>query len=514
MKRRTPRLLAGVAVALLAAGVVASSAATPSPAGASTDQTTLSGEGGTFLEPVVTKLVIDSSSNLGGLFGAYVATGLETGIKDFIGTAPKAFNADFAVSERPLTAGEAATAKANGRSFAYVPIAATPVAVATLVPTTAYQGGQSIDISQLCPHVNLSVTDLGAIFGIDSAQPVNSWNDTRLKCSNGQPLGGQGKELAANFDPTMANYALMSLLDSDPVAKGFFAAGLQSAFALHSGTTTDTTPSEKWPYTGSHVTPGGDQPFVGKLLTINATTNTPSHQAGEWALGAVFPISSVWTGAPLGAPWNIPTAAVQNAQGTDVAPSVASATAAEEDASVAVTSDPATDNLVTFNARPNDAAAYNNYLMEETYLVVPTNGLAADKATAMAGLIRFALGPAGQRDIESFGAAPATSAMVASGLKVANELTAEAAPSAATTTTTTTSSTTTSTTAGATGSGISSDAGSSTSAGGSGSTSGSTSPNLAFTGSPDLAAVVGVGAVLVVGGAFGRRRLRRRVAKG
>ncbi len=513
MKRRTPRLLAGVAVAILAAGIVASSAATPSPAGASTDKTTLSGEGGTFFEPVVTKLMIDSSSNLGGLFGAYVATGLETGIKNFVGTAPKAFNADFAVSERPLTTTEAATAKANGRSFAYVPIAATPVAVATLVPTIAYQGGQTIDISQLCPHVRLSVTDLGAIFGIDTAQPVNGWNDPRLACSNGQPLGSQGKELAANFDPTMANHALMSLLDSDPVAKGYFAAGLQSAFAAHSATTTDTTPSEKWPYTGSFVTAGGDGPFVGKLLTINATTNTPSHQAGLWDLGAVFPISSVWTGAPLGALWDIPTAAVQNAQGTNVAPSVASATAAEGDASVADTSDPTTDNLVTFNARSNDGAAYNNYLMEETYLVVPTNGLVADKATAMASLIRFALGPAGQRDIEGFGAAPATSAMVASGLKVANVLTAEAAPSAAAATTSTTT-TTSSTTAGATGSGTSSDAGSSTSAVGPGGTSGSTSPNLAFTGSPDLSAVVGVGAVLIVGGAYGRRRLRRRVARG
>ena len=34
------------------------------------------------------------------------------------------------VSERPLTSAEAATATANGRSFAYVPFAATPVALA------------------------------------------------------------------------------------------------------------------------------------------------------------------------------------------------------------------------------------------------------------------------------------------------------------------------------------------------------------------------------------------------
>jgi len=66
--------------------------------------------------------------------------------------------------------------------------------------------------------------------------------------------------------------------------------------------------------------------------------------------------------------WNIPTAAIQNANGKFVAPSEAAAAAAESDA----TMDPAT-NLVTFAANPNDATAYNSYLMVESYLVVPTS---------------------------------------------------------------------------------------------------------------------------------------------
>ena len=97
-------------------------------------------------------------------------------------------------------------------------------------------------------------------------------------------------------------------------------------------------------------------------------------------------------------------------------------------------------------------AAYNNYLMMESYLLVPTNGLPADKALALAQFIRFAVGAKGQADITALGAAPATPAMVTADLAVAQELDAEAASAPATTptstsTTTSSSGTTTATTA-------------------------------------------------------------------
>ncbi len=90
-------------------------------------------------------------------------------------------------------------------------------------------------------------------------------------------------------------------------------------------------------------------------------------------------------------------------------------------------------------------------MMEESYLVVPTNGLSAAKATAMADFIRFVVGPTGQSDIESFGAAPATSAMVTADLSIAAQLDAEAAQGAnsSSTTSTTTGSSTTAATGGA-----------------------------------------------------------------
>ena len=57
---------------------------------------------------------------------------------------------------------------------------------------------------------------------------------------------------------------------------------------------------------------------------------------------------------------------------------------------------------MTFNANANDATAYNNYLMEESYLVVPTTGLTAAKAKALAQFVRFVLGspgPGGYREL-------------------------------------------------------------------------------------------------------------------
>jgi ABC-type phosphate transport system substrate-binding protein len=489
--------------------------AMPQSAGATTDPGTLAGEGGTFLQPVVTKLIDDASSNLDGLFGGYVATGLDPGIADFVGTGPDAFNADFAVSERPLTSAEQATATTDGRAFAYVPFAATPVAIGAVVPDSDYSGGDTITAGQLCPHIDMTVADVGALFGIDGTDPVNTWNDSRFTCSNSLVLGSEGVTIAANDDPTMANYALMALLDSNSTSQGYFSAGLQSAFSANAATTTSTTPSEKWPYTGTYVIAGGDDPFIGKLLTINTTDNVPSNLASDWLLGGTFPISSVWTGAPLGAPWDIPTAAVQNAEGAYVAPSAAAAAAAEADATLAKTSDPTTNNLVTFNSTPSDAASYNSYLMEETYLVVPTNGLPANKDLALADLIRFALGPKGQTDIKSFGAAPATSAMDTAGLAVAAQLDADAAATApstaasSTTATTSAGSPSTSSTSGSTGSAA--DGGAGSGSGGSGS-SGSSGSGLAFTGAPELVPSIGIGVGLLLAGALLRRKLRRRTA--
>jgi len=513
--------------ATLGGSVVLSAASTPG-AGAATTAGTVVGEGGSFLEPVTSRLLKDDGSALAPDYGAYTNVTLDKGIADFVGTGSGQFDADYVVSERSLTSTEASTAKTDGRSFAYVPFAATGVAVVTTVPNDTFLGTLSINPSEFCPHIPLSLSDLGEIFGFDSSDPLKFWNDSRLQCSTpGTTPYSVGVDTWANLDPTMENYALMALLDSDPTSKALFDAGLSTGNGNNGNDilSRNDTPSESWPYAGyGHVT-GGDQPLIGKLIGINPLTNAPSTQAGLWNLGVAMPVSSVWTGAPLGVAWNLPTAAIVNAAGQDVAPSSAAAAAAEADASLASTNDPDTNNLVTFNADASDPAAYNNYLMEESYLVVPTNGLPADKALALAQFIRFVLGSTGQADITTLGAAPATAPMVTAGLKVAQQLDAEAATSTsstATTTTTTTTSTTTTTastttTTAATGSTTttttaasssgSSSTGSSSSSGSSGSSSG-----LAYTGANVVPLTI-LGAFLVVAGELSRRALRRRRAR-
>jgi ABC-type phosphate transport system substrate-binding protein len=509
-----PRVLwhgAAIAMASCVSMMAVVVTVSPAPAGADGDPSTLSGQGGSFLEPVVSKLIADDAPNLSPIFGAYSVTDINTGIASFVGTAPGQFGADYAVSERPLTAAEAATAKANGRSFAYIPFAETPVAIATLVPTETWQAGGSpvITSTDFCQNVPLTTELLGEIFGFDKASPLTNWHDPRITCPPAGPSGAAPNSiyLWANLDPSMANSALMSLLDSTPTSKAFLDAGLiENGMG---GLTTDDTPSEFWPY-GQNTIPGGDQPLIGKLLNIGTKTNAPSQTASEWQLGATLPISSVWTGAPHGVPWNLATAAVQNADNQFVAPSTAAAQAAAADAALAATTDPTTNNLVTFNASATDAAAYNNFLMEESYLVVPTSGLSAAKAKALAQLVRFALGPQGQQDIKTFGAAPATTAMVTAGLRVAVTLDSEAVSAAAqASTVTATTSATTSTTApasAAAASGASTTG--STDTGSSG--TGDSGSGLAYTGGPDLVAPVGIGVALVLIATLYRRRLRHR----
>ncbi len=511
-----------------------------SPAGADTDSGTLVGEGGTFLEPVVSKLYKDDSAALAPIDPSYTNVDLDVGISDFIGSGSDQFSNDFAVSERPLTTAEAQTAKTDGRSFAYVPIAATPVAIATLVPTSSYLDNGFIQVSDLCPHIPLTVDQLGDIFGYDASQPYRQWNDSRIQnCTNGDGLSGVSISTWANLDPTMENSALMAVLDSDttPVtgSKALFDAGIQQAVAA-SGSTCTTTPitncdipAENYPINPQNQVPGGDEAFLAKVMGISQTTNAPSNNASEWQLGATFPISSVWTGAPLGVSFDIPTAAVQNLQGAFVPPSEAAAAAAENDATLASTSDPTTNNLVTFNSSATDAAAYNNNLMVEDYLVVPTSGLPSAKATALAQLIRFALGTKGQADVSKYGSAPATPAMVMAGLKVAAQLNAEALADSATTTsssTTTTTTTTTTTPQGTTttvasgssttttSAGAGSNATTQTTDGVSGGTSSDTSAtddssgSLAFTGS-NIWPLLAVGSAMVITAELLVRRLRR-----
>jgi hypothetical protein len=513
--------LAGLA-ALVIVGTWAAPMGAGAGAGAATTQGTLVGEGGDAINPIMIKLLHDDASGLAPDFGAYTNVDIDQGIADFVGSAPGTFGADFAVTERQLTTAEAASAKANSRSYAYVPIAAVPVALMTLVPNTLYQGSSTITPNQFCQHIPLSLAQLDGIYG---SPQYSSWSDSSLNCTTSPSTPAENYHFifAANLDPTMENDALMSLLDSTTASQTAFQNGLTAAVAVGQATTSNPAPSEHWPYGGAAV-PGGDETTFGKLIGLDQRTDALGTQAALMQLGAIMPVADVWTGDPLGVNWDLPTAAVQNAAGDYVVPSAAAAKAAESDITLASTSDPTTNNLVTsFNdisTDPNNCAAatppscpYNSHLMLESYLLVPTSGLPADKALALAQLIRFAVGGTGQADIASLGAAGATPAEVTADLAVAQQLDAEAASAPAsstssTTTTTTATSTTTAASSTSTPGPTNSDAPAST-----GNTGAGSNGTLATTGSnPSL--LVGVGFALLICGELARQLLRRRRAKG
>jgi hypothetical protein len=196
------------------------------------------------------------------------------------------------------------------------------------------------------------------------------------------------------------------------------------------------------------------------------------------------------------------TIAIQNAAGQYVLPTSAATSAALNDA----TMEPTT-NLVTFNANPSDAASYPIDVM--SYLVVPTSGLSAAKATALASFIKFVLGATGQADVKSLGDAPVTTAMASAGMKVADQVAAEATQTSTTSTTSTTAAETTasngSTGQGSTGQGSTGDG--ATAAAGS-------NPTLAFTGGLPLPIAVTGGGLLLLGGVFRRAIRRRMVSRG
>jgi hypothetical protein len=505
--------------AVVAAAVFVGTGSGPATQAGATPAGTIAGQGGDASEPIIDKLMQDDGTNLGTESATYTNTDIDEGIADFVGSAPNTFTADFAVTERPLTTQEAADAKANGRSFAYVSFAALPVSLMTLVPSAAWgaQGLTTITPTDYCQHIQLSLTQLDGIYGAPS---YSGWGDSNLSCTTSPLSAADGKAFAlwANADPSMETEALMDLLDSTTPSKTAFGNALTAAQTASQATTNDPTPSEHWPLSGTSF-PGGDGPLLGKVVGLDSLTGAPSTITAQLQLGAIMPLANDWTGDPKGVEWDLPTAAVQNAQGSYVTPSAASAGAAEADATLASTSDPTTNNLVDYS-KPDatDAAAYNNYLMLESYLVVPTNGLPGTEAHALAQFIRFAVGGKGQSDITALGAAPATAKMISADLTVAQQLDAEAAANPSTSTTTTTASTsgtsgsgsTTSTTAlastaaatGSTGAGAGS-----TGSGGSGS-----GASLASTGS-DIRPLLALGLGLLVCGEAARQVLRRRRRK-
>lgn len=375
---------------------------------ASPPSDTLAGEGGSFAEPIINQLLIDDTSGLAPLSGSYFEANIDQGRDDFADG-----SADFAVSELPLTSAETTTAQSDGRKFVYVPFAASAVSIGAIV-ICSVQVPPATTTSAFCPDLQLTMEELAGLF----TYQIGTWNNATLLPTVSDGTGPVAPSTGTNampqngIDPSTQNLILSTAFEnSTTVENSTSAKTLWNAFVTQEGGSADE--SELWP-TGQG-TQGGDAAVVQKLIPINETTREPNDNPEDWGDGALAALPVDW----LGPPESIPTIAIQNAAGAFVLPTPAAETAALNDA----TMDSST-NIVTFPVNGgSDATAYP--MMAMSYLVVPTSGLSATKATALAQFIKFVLGSKGQQDIESFGAVPPTSAMVQAGRTVADEVAAE-----------------------------------------------------------------------------------------
>jgi ABC-type phosphate transport system substrate-binding protein len=401
--RRTRRSLANVLVVVLVVSTVvaATIGATTKRSSADVSTDTLLGEGGSLAEPIVNKLLVDAARATAPISLTYFNANVDQGRDDFA-----ARSADFDVTELPLTSTGAATAATNHRTFAYVPFAASPIAIGAIVEC---ERDNTLLPTTMCPNLQVSVLQLAQLF----TQTIGSWDSPQLSTiSDGKPITpfAQGANVLPELlaDPAASTQALIALFDADSAAAAVWSAYITSLKG------TNDSPTETWPTSGG--VHGGDAELAQSLVPFNTSTLQPLSDPSTWGLGQIAPLAADW----IGPPENIPTIAIQNNAGAYVLPTVAAATAALRDATF-----DSTTNLVTYQNSKTDAAAYP--LMVMSYMVVPTAGLSASKATALAALIRFMLGSQGQADITGLGAAPVTPTMVNAGLAVANEVADSAA---------------------------------------------------------------------------------------
>lgn len=399
-----------IAAVALAAGLVAAGlAANPAPPHATADDSTLAGEGGTFASPIVDQLELDATAPGASTVPTYSElAGVDAARDDFV-----AGTADFAVSEYPLTSQQAATAERNGRSFAYIPFAAQAVTLGFVLlrtQDTTFQPGT------LYPTVQLTVPTLADIFTLNG---ISQWLDPQITAENGgQQISTSGEtniSLIFSAESSAATSSLIQLFLDDTTARVTW-----DHYATLEKKLPDTA-YESW--VADNGVQGADRGLAETFHPLDTVTGLPNSNPQYMGQGDIGPIPMDWVVSP----WNIPTVSIQNAAGAYVAPTPTSMSAALADASM----DP-TSKLVAFTPTPHDPLAYS--LPAMSYLIVPTTGLDAAKATALAGLIRFALSDRGQADVAKLGGVALPASIRSAGLAVAGVVADEASPPPTTTT--------------------------------------------------------------------------------
>ncbi len=244
------------------------------------------------LAPIVNLLQNDSGAlaAISPFTPSYFDADIDQALQDFAAGA-----SDYAVSELPLTASEAATAAQNGRSFAYVPFAASPLAIAAVVECSQTS---TVTASTFCGTIKVTVPILAQIFTDlpPTASPppgglgIGTWNNPELTALT-PSLGGVSTVSAditalEDVQPAASNYALESLFVNNATAKPIWDAYLK----FYEGVT-DDTPTDLWPHTNG--TSGGDAVLAQSLIPINEQSNPPAPPANPqtWGQGVVAPLT-------------------------------------------------------------------------------------------------------------------------------------------------------------------------------------------------------------------------------
>ena len=404
--------------------VVSSIGAWVGGAAATTPAPYMSGEGESFPQQAISKLLTDAynANQLGGLTPTYLgtnATGEDGARQSFV-----AATCDFAVSGAPLTPDEISTAAANGITPAYVPYGIGAVGIAVALTVTNQQG-QTV----LLAGLRLTIPTLAKIY----VGQIVYWNDAEIFNEN-PGLTYELQHIAVvppvinivgREDSSATNSALLAAFRANPAAYSAWKSPNGSSVIPAQGIPPDQFPPEN----SLTATTGGSAAVAQKMMRINPNTGIPDTQPRN-SIGYLSPAWATQYGIPL--------AAVQNAKGNFLTPTPAAVAAAVPGSTFDTTAEQYAITKAFDYSTIQDPGAYPIPL--PSYLILPKVGATAAKAQALAGFVKFALGSTGQQDVATNAMVPVGTDVIAAGTAIADAMIAAA-------TTTTTTSSTTSTTA-------------------------------------------------------------------
>jgi ABC-type phosphate transport system substrate-binding protein len=370
----------------------------------------LNGEGESWPGPAFDAIRRDAAGATAPFGTAFIDAGETEGRGDLAHGA-----SDFAVTSIALSNADKATATSNGRTIAYAPYMAGAVAPVVALDIDAAHGGGHIQ------HLSLKVSTMAKLF----THKIAVWNDAEIVAQNpAEPnlsnLKAPQVAFVARKDTSSSTAALISLFLSDPAAKAIW-----NDYAAFLGAPPDT-PLDSWPSdanSNTFLVTSGSKGTVDKMLQLDPSTGNRIPSATSRFIGYLAPSWAI--------PHDIAMVTVLSSDGLQkIDPNTASVTKAMAKGTV----DPAT-NIVTLKYGIEADGAWPAPLI--SYIAVPTKGLDATKATPMSKLIKFALSDAGQKDVTDTHYVAISAPLKTAGLKVADDVAAQATTASSSTTSTT-----------------------------------------------------------------------------